>query len=232
MLELKRNAAWATVFLTLKDPRTGATLKATIGRGAYDRLDLGLEEGETVHVQGRAELYEARGELGLRATAIERIGLGEHLLALERLKRRLAGEGLFARERKRPLPRLPRAIGVLTGADAAARGDFLTTVGKRFRASRIVICETRVQGQGAPKAIVAALDGSPPIRTSTSSSSPAAEGASRISCRSATSMSCAPSPGVACRSCPLSATSRTRRYAISPPTHGGHADGRRGARRP
>ena len=159
VLELKRNAAWATVFLTLKDPRTGATLKATIGRGAYDRLDLGLEEGETVHVQGRAELYEARGELGLRATAIERIGLGEHLLALERLKRRLAGEGLFARERKRPLPRLPRAIGVLTGADAAARGDFLTTVGRRFRASRIVICETRVQGQGAPKAIVAALDG-------------------------------------------------------------------------
>jgi exodeoxyribonuclease VII large subunit len=155
--ELRRNPAWATVFLTLKDPRTGATLKATIGRGTYDRLDLGLEEGETVHVQGRAELYEARGELGLRATTIERLGLGEHLVALERLKRRLADEGLFAPHRKRPLPPLPGAIGVLTGADAAARGDLVATIGARFPAAKIVLCETRVQGRGAPGAIVAAL---------------------------------------------------------------------------
>jgi len=85
--ELRRNEAWATVFLVLKDPKTGATLKVTIARRAFDRLELVLEEGETVHVQGRAELYEARGELGLRAMTIERIGLGEHLVALERLKR-------------------------------------------------------------------------------------------------------------------------------------------------
>ena len=79
----------------------------TIARRAYDRLKLGLEEGETIHVQGRAELYEARGQLGLRATAIERIGLGEHLLALERLKRGSAAEGLFAPDRKRALPGSP-----------------------------------------------------------------------------------------------------------------------------
>jgi len=155
--ELRRNEAWATVFLTLKDPRTRATLKVTIPRGTYDRLGLGLEEGETVHVQGRAELYEARGELGLRATTIERMGLGEHLLALERLKRELAAEGLFAPDRKRPLPRVPRAVGVLTGADAAARGDLVSTVGARFAPTKIVVCETRVQGRGAPVAIIAAL---------------------------------------------------------------------------
>jgi exodeoxyribonuclease VII large subunit len=157
--ELRRNEAWANVFLTLKDPRTGATLKVTIARTVYDRLELALDEGETVHVQGRAELYEARGELGLRATTIERLGLGAHLVALEQLKRKLAGEGLFASERKRRLPRLPRAVGILTGADAAARGDVVSTIWARFPAARIVVCETRVQGRGAPAAIISALRG-------------------------------------------------------------------------
>ena len=155
--ELRRNEAWATVFLTLKDPKTGATLKVTIGRRTFDRLELALEEGETVHVSGRAELYELKGELGLRATTIERIGLGGHLLALERLKRQLAAEGLFAQARKRSLPRLPRAVGILTGADAAARGDLVATIGARFPAAKVVICEARVQGKGAPATIVAAL---------------------------------------------------------------------------
>ena len=155
--ELRRNEAWATVFVTLKDPETRAILKVTIGRRAFDRLDLALEEGETVHVSGRAELYEQKGELGLRATTIERVGLGAHLLALERLKQQLAAEGLFAPARKRPLPRLPRAIGILTGADAAARGDLVTTIGTRFPAAAVVVCETRVQGKGAPAAIVSAL---------------------------------------------------------------------------
>jgi exodeoxyribonuclease VII large subunit len=155
--ELRRNPAWATVFLTLKDPATGATLKATISRTTFDRLGLDLEEGATVHVAGRAELYEVRGELGLRATTIERVGLGGHLLALEGLKRRLAAEGLFEPRRKRALPRVPRAVGVLTGADAAARGDVVATIGRRFPATKVVVCETRVQGRGAPEAIVAAL---------------------------------------------------------------------------
>jgi len=157
--ELRRNDAWANVFLTLKDPRTGATLKVTIARTVYDRLELALEEGETVHAQGYAELYEARGELGLRAKTIERLGLGAHLVALEQLKRKLAGEGLFAAERKRRLPRLPRAVGILTGADAAARGDVVSTIGSQFPAARIVVCETRVQGRGAPEAIISALRG-------------------------------------------------------------------------
>jgi exodeoxyribonuclease VII large subunit len=155
--ELRRNAAWATVFLTLKDPETGASLKVTIARTTYDRLELGLVEGETVHCAGRAELYELKGELALRASTVERIGVGGHLVALERLKRQLAAEGLFAAERKRRLPRVPRAIGILTGADAAARGDLLTTIGRRFPAATAIVCETRVQGRGAPEAIVAGL---------------------------------------------------------------------------
>jgi exodeoxyribonuclease VII large subunit len=155
--ELRRNPAWANVFLTLKDPRTGATLKVTIARRTFDRLELDLEEGETVQVAGRAEMYELKGELGLRATTVERVGAGAHLVALEQLKRRLAEEGLFAVGRKRALPRVPKAVGVLTGADAAARGDLLTTIARRFPATKIVVCETRVQGRGAAEAICSGL---------------------------------------------------------------------------
>ena len=147
--ELRRNDAWANVFLTLKDPKTGATLNVTIGRRTFDGLALELAEGETVHVAGRAEIYEQKAELGLRATTIERLGLGGHLLALEQLKRRLAAEGLFAADRKRRLPRVPRAVGILTGADAAARGDLVATIGARFPATKVVVREARVQGTGA-----------------------------------------------------------------------------------
>ncbi len=155
--ELRRNPAWANVFLTLKDPKTAATLTVSIARAVYDRLELELKEGETVHVAGRAELYEQKAELGFRATTIERIGVGGHLVALELLKRKLAADGLFATERKRRLPRVPRAVGILTGADAAARGDLVATIAARFPAMKVVVCETRVQGRGAPEAIVGAL---------------------------------------------------------------------------
>src|SRR5581483_7840774 len=149
LTELRRNDAWGSVFFTLKDPQTGACLRATMLRRRFDALSLELADGEKVHVQGRAEVYEQRGELGFRATTIERLGLGEHLAALERLKQRLAAEGLFAAERKRPLPRFPRAVGLLTGADAAARGDLVTAIATRFPPARLVVAETRVQGAGA-----------------------------------------------------------------------------------
>jgi exodeoxyribonuclease VII large subunit len=157
LTELRRNARWARVFFTLKDPATGSCLSASIARSRYDRLDLRLEEGEKVHVLGRAELFEAKGELALRATTIERAGLGAHLAALERLRRTLAAEGLFADERKRALPRYPRAVGVVTGTDAAARGDIVTAIRTRFPPARLVVAETRVQGRGAPEAICRAL---------------------------------------------------------------------------
>src|SRR5262245_48778898 len=155
--ELRHNRAWANVFLTLKDPKTGATLAVTIARRIYDRLELELDEGETVHVAGRAEVFEQKAELAFRATTIERLGLGGHLQALEELKRKLAAEGLFSVERKRRLPPVPRAVGILTGADAAARGDLVASIGLRFPATKVVVCETRVQGRGAAESIVSAL---------------------------------------------------------------------------
>jgi exodeoxyribonuclease VII large subunit len=155
--ELRRNDAWAFVFFTLKDPASGACLSATMPRRRFDALELELGDGERVLVEGKAEIYEARGELSFRAVTIERIGLGDHLAAIERLKRSLADEGLFAAERKRPLPRFPRAVGIVTGADAAARGDVVTGIHARFPAAHIVIAETRVQGAAAGSRIAAAL---------------------------------------------------------------------------
>ena len=158
MIELRRNDAWAFVFFTLRDPSSGACLSATIPRRRFDALELALADGEKVLVEGKAELYAAKGALSFRATTIERVGLGDHLAAIERLKRLLAAEGLFAAERKRPLPRFPRAVGVVTGADAAARGDVVTGIQSRYPSTHIVITETRVQGAGAPEAIAAAAE--------------------------------------------------------------------------
>jgi exodeoxyribonuclease VII large subunit len=157
VMELRRNDAWAFVFFTLRDPASDACLSATIPRRRFDALELALADGERVMVEGKAEIYSARGALSFRATTIERVGIGDHLAAIERLKRLLAAEGLFAAERKRTLPRFPRAVGVVTGADAAARGDVLTGIRSRYPAAHIVITETRVQGTGAPEAIAAAL---------------------------------------------------------------------------
>jgi exodeoxyribonuclease VII large subunit len=153
--ELRRNARWQSVFFTLKDPENGACLGVTIARSRFDALRLDLVNGDRAHVFGRPELFEAKGDFRLRALSIERFGLGDHLAALERLKQKLAAEGVF--ERKRPLPFLPRQIGLVTGNDAAAKRDVLTTITARFPAARIVVAETYVQGPLAVPAIVEAL---------------------------------------------------------------------------
>ncbi|MET0562215.1 MAG: exodeoxyribonuclease VII large subunit, partial [Gaiellaceae bacterium] len=124
--ELRRSERWASVFFTLKDPEDGSCLGVSMPRGQFDGLRLDLADGDRVHAYGRAELFEAKGEFRLRALSLERFGLGDHLAALERLKKKLAAEGLFAAERKRPLPLLPRRIGLVTGNDAAAKRDVLT----------------------------------------------------------------------------------------------------------
>jgi exodeoxyribonuclease VII large subunit len=155
--ELRRHERWATVFFTLKDPADGSCVGVTMTRGRFDALRLDLEDGERVHVFGRPELYEQRAEFKLRALTIERFGVGAHLAALERLKAVLAAEGLFADERKRPLPFLPRRIGVVTGNDAAAKRDVVTTIRSRFPAASVLVAETYVQGPRAAAEIVDAI---------------------------------------------------------------------------
>jgi exodeoxyribonuclease VII large subunit len=155
--ELRRQAGWQSVFFTLKDLEDGSCLPVTMPRSTFDALGLALADGDRVHAFGRAELYEARGVFRLRALSLEPLGLGAALARIERLKAKLAGEGLFAAARKRPLPLLPRRIGLLTGTEAAAKRDFVTAVAARFPAARVLVAETYVQGAQAPAAIAATL---------------------------------------------------------------------------
>jgi exodeoxyribonuclease VII large subunit len=155
--ELRRQERWQSVFFTLKDAGDGSILAGLMPRGQFDGLRLDLQNGERVHVYGRPELFEPRGELRLRALGIERFGLGDHLAALERLKQKLAAEGLFAAERKRALPRIPALIGLITGNDAAAKRDVLTAITTRFPPAHVLVAETYVQGPRAAPAIATAI---------------------------------------------------------------------------
>ncbi|MGH2977973.1 MAG: exodeoxyribonuclease VII large subunit [Gaiellaceae bacterium] len=155
--ELRRHERWATVFFTLKDPADGSCVGVAMARGRFDALRLDLSDGERVHVFGRPELYEQRGEFKLRALTIERFGVGAHLASLEQLKATLAAEGLFSDARKRTLPFLPRRIGIVTGNDAAAKRDVVTTIRSRFPPAAVLVAETYVQGPRAAAEIVAAI---------------------------------------------------------------------------
>jgi len=155
--ELRRQARWASVFFTLKDPADGACLGVSMPRGQFDGLRLDLADGDRVHVYGRPELFEPKGDFRLRALSLERFGLGEHLAALEHLKQKLAAERLFAPERKRPLPLIPKRIGLVTGNDAAAKRDVITALTTRLPPARVLVAETYVQGPRAPGAIVETL---------------------------------------------------------------------------
>jgi exodeoxyribonuclease VII large subunit len=155
--ELRRHDRWASVFFTLKDPSDGSCIGVQMPRGLFDGLRLELADGERVHVYGRPELFEQRGDFRLRALTIERFGVGAHLAALEQLKTKLAAEGLFAAGRKRALPLLPRRIGLVTGNDAAAKRDVIATIQARFPAANILVAETYVQGPRAALGVIAAL---------------------------------------------------------------------------
>ena len=155
--EIRGQPTWQTVFVTLTDVDDGTTLSVTMARSTYDNLAVPLKEGARVHAFGRPDLYEARGTFQLRAITVEPVGLGDVLARLEALRAKLADEGLFDAERKRPLPRIPNCIGVLTGVQAAAKHDVVTAATKRFPAARLLIFETTVQGGRAPIAITGAL---------------------------------------------------------------------------
>ena len=155
--ELRRQSGWQSVFFTLKDTGDGSCLAVSMPRAGFDALRLELADGARVHVFGRPELFEARGTFRLRALSLEPVGLGALLAGIERLKRRLAAEGLFDPARKRPLPALPRRIALLTGPEAAAKRDFVAAVTARFPAARVLVAEAAVQGARAPQEIAAAL---------------------------------------------------------------------------
>jgi exodeoxyribonuclease VII large subunit len=115
------------------------------------------QDGVRVEVRALATVYEARGKFQLNVESVRRAGLGALYEAFERLKAKLGEEGLFDPERKRPLPRFPRAVGIVTSPQAAALRDVLTTLAKRMPRLPVILYPTLVQGEGAGERIAAAI---------------------------------------------------------------------------
>src|SRR5438128_11595919 len=142
-------------YFTLKDDKS--QIAAVMFRRQGASLSFLPEDGMEVLCFGRVSLYSARGDLQLYVQSIEPRGQGALFLAFEQLKRKLAGEGLFARERKRPLPFLPACVGIVTSDKGAALHDMLRILRNRFSDRRIVIRPVKVQGDGAAREIAAAI---------------------------------------------------------------------------
>jgi len=155
--QISRRPGAAVVFLTLRDPSADLSLTVTAHRDVLDAGAPELAEGARVTLHARPEFYPARGTLSLRADEIRQGGLGELLARLERLKKLLGAEGLFARERKRRLPFLPGKIGLLTGRASAAERDVLMNTRRRWPAVEFRVINVPVQGPTAVPQIIDAL---------------------------------------------------------------------------
>jgi len=143
-------------YFTLKDE--GAQIGAVIWRSDLLRIACTPCEGMRVRVRGRVTVYEKRGSYQLTVSTLEEAGEGALFQQFEKLKRKLEAEGLFDSERKRPLPLLPRHIGVVTSPTGAAIQDILKVLRRRFPNLHVVIAPARVQGVGAAAEIAAAID--------------------------------------------------------------------------
>ncbi|MEU8236947.1 exodeoxyribonuclease VII large subunit [Actinoplanes missouriensis] len=155
--QISRRPGSGVVFLTLRDPSADLSLTVTAHRDVLDAGAPELAEGARVTMHAKPEFYPARGTLSLRADEIRQVGLGELLARLERLKKLLGAEGLFARDRKRRLPFLPGRIGLITGRASAAERDVLMNTRRRWPAVEFRVVNVAVQGPTAVPQIIDAL---------------------------------------------------------------------------
>lgn len=155
--ELSNAKIWTTghLYFTLKDG--GAQIKGVMFRSALRYLKFKPGDGLHVVVRGRLSVYEPKGEYQVVCEHMEPRGYGTLQLAFEQLKKALAAEGLFDATRKRPLPALPRRIGIVTSLDGAALRDIVRVLQRRYPNAHLVVAPSRVQGDGAAGEIVRAL---------------------------------------------------------------------------
>ena len=142
-------------YFTLKD--AGSQIGCVMWRSVAERQRYLPTGGDLVRVHGRVGVYEAGGRYQLYVDKIQPAGVGNLYLEFEQLKARLEADGLFDPQRKRPLPRFPRCIGVVTSPTAAALRDILNVLSRRYPLASVLLSPTQVQGDAAPPQIVAAL---------------------------------------------------------------------------
>src|SRR5216683_6355049 len=142
-------------YFTLKDAK--AQVRCVCFKSQVRLLKFHPEDGLQVTVRGSISVYEPRGEYQIYVEHIEPVGLGALQLAFEQLKKRLEAEGFFAADRKKPLPLLPNRIGLITSPSGAAVRDMVRILRRRFRNVHLTVYPVRVQGDGAAKEIVRAV---------------------------------------------------------------------------
>src|SRR5213595_1575074 len=155
--ELSNCRVWNTghLYFTLKDG--SSSIRSVIFRSALRYLKFKPADGLRVVARGRVSVYEPKGEYQLVCEHLEPHGLGALQLAFDQLKKRLQEEGLFDAARKRPLPALPRKIGIVTSLDGAAIRDIIKVLRRRYANVHLVICPARVQGDDAAPEVARAL---------------------------------------------------------------------------
>jgi exodeoxyribonuclease VII large subunit len=143
-------------YFTLKDAESQISC-VLFARGGMWRKSVPLQDGMLVQAKGRLTVYEARGQYQLVVSMVQAAGAGILQARFEALKRKLAAEGLFEAGRKRPLPKFPRALGIITSPTGAALRDMLNILSRRAPWLRVIISPARMQGEGAAAEIIASL---------------------------------------------------------------------------
>jgi exodeoxyribonuclease VII large subunit len=157
VVQLTRRPGQTTCYLTLRDPDVDLSFNVTVHSRVLDNLAVPLPDGSRVVVHARAQLWPRRGSLSLVADQLRPVGVGELLAQLEHLRRILAAEGLFALDRKRPLPFLPQVVGLVCGRASAAERDVVENARRRWPAVQFVIKAVAVQGPRAVNDVVSAM---------------------------------------------------------------------------
>ena len=144
------------LYFSLKDEKS--VLKAVMFASAARRLRFRPGDGMRVIVRGRVSVYEPSGQYQFYVEEMQPDGLGALSLAFEQMKAKLSKEGLFSEEFKKPIPRFPARIGIITSPTGAAVRDMLNILGRRWPAAELIFCPVLVQGEGAPAQLTAAVE--------------------------------------------------------------------------
>ncbi len=155
LAQLNRRPGVATTFLTVRDTDANISMTVTAASSVVDAAS--LSEGARIVLRARPDFYAERGTISLRASAIRQVGIGELLARIEQLRRVLAAEGLFAADRKRPVPFWPERIGLISGRASAAARDVVENSRRRLPGAQFTIESVATQGTSAVGEIVAAL---------------------------------------------------------------------------
>ena len=158
LTQINARPGTGTAFLVLRDPAADVSLSLTCPIALVRGTGQPVIEGSRVIVHGKPTFWLGRGTLSLRVDEIRAVGIGELLARIERLRKLLASEGLFAPARKRRLPFLPNQIGLITGRASAAEHDIVTNAQHRWPAARFRICHAPTQGPLAVPALIEALE--------------------------------------------------------------------------